>query len=104
MSAFTEEEAKTKWCPMARVSFRAQTVCNRVYEEIQIGVHTKSQSSAVAGSLCIGSACMAWRWHGWLYGEGNGNQLSGTRVAGDIEAYRKKGSSQTGYCSAFGEP
>lgn len=34
----TEEEAKTKWCPAVRNSL---------------------------GTFCIGSACMAFRQHGW---------------------------------------
>ena len=57
----TEEEAKTKWCPFARVIVHrsdnegdgrdCSLVANRGYSVI------KSQLS-----FCIGAHCMAWRW------------------------------------------
>lgn len=55
----TEDEAKTKWCPFARVPMSyldnsPAPAVNRAY----------SGNSAYEGSLCIASACMAWRWAG----------------------------------------
>jgi len=52
----TEEEAKTKWCPQARVTRAGTddaTSWNRFVDE---GVPIPN------GSRCIASACMAWRW------------------------------------------
>lgn len=46
----TEDEAKTKWCPMARVD---STAANR---GDQYGFQIDRDP------CCIGSACMAWRW------------------------------------------
>jgi len=37
----TEDEAKTKWCPFVRAA---------------------GPADPASGYLCIGSACMAWRW------------------------------------------
>jgi len=45
----TEEEAKTKWCPFARVN-RGQNASNRDSEGFFYPAHK-----------CIGTACMAWR-------------------------------------------
>jgi hypothetical protein len=51
----TEEQAKAKWCPFARVQFYARD---------------DGQNPAVnrpeCNVNCIGSECMAWRWReGW---------------------------------------
>lgn len=46
----TEEEAKKKWCPLARIVTRIDedlVVANRVAGEIP---------------FCVGSHCMFWRW------------------------------------------
>lgn len=54
----TEEEAKTKWCPFARVPVDAAGYAagNRF--------DTKSSTATEYNDLsrCIGSACMAWQW------------------------------------------
>lgn len=47
MTALTEDEAKTKWCPFVRLSEMGGTF-NRI--------------SPAANLKCIASACMAWRW------------------------------------------
>lgn len=48
----TEEEAKTKWCPEARAS-------NNGEQPVTIN---RSYNAPDPDCLCIGSACMAWRW------------------------------------------
>lgn len=62
----TEDEAKTKWCPMARVcateadsvSASAHVGYNRIYI-----AHTEVEPTGLNPQIarCIGSACMAWR-------------------------------------------
>lgn len=46
----TEDEAKTKWCPFGRASDPGYLAYNR---------NAFGQASTL--SLCLGSACMAWR-------------------------------------------
>ena len=62
----TEEEAKTKWCPFARVS--ADVTQNGAHVAITPSFNRRTtqdhpSGAMVAGSLCVGSACMAWRTH-----------------------------------------
>ena len=60
MTIVTEEEAKTKWCPFARVPVGTETlewvVGNRANQTGPGGLYK--------GSKCIASQCMAWRWAG----------------------------------------
>jgi hypothetical protein len=54
----TEEEAKTKWCPFARyVETDSETgeTASPAYNRDSIVIESPA-------CLCIGSACMAWRW------------------------------------------
>lgn len=44
----TEDEAKKKWCPMARCG--GNVGCNR------------GGGDFASGPYCIGSDCMMWRW------------------------------------------
>jgi len=46
----TEEEAKTKWCPQARVAAVEGDGPNRRYD-----------GAPIRGSLCLASGCMMWR-------------------------------------------
>ena len=54
----TEEEAKTKWCPLSRcageINGHVVGGANRLGEPWQC-------SPFVQQTMCIGSACMAWR-------------------------------------------
>lgn len=63
MSGLTEEEAKDKWCPFSRV-----LSSDIVNGKAEIGPgdpsgfnRVRHGAGPVVGSLCIGSACMAWR-------------------------------------------
>ena len=48
----TEDEAKTKWCPFTKIAALEGT----------------SDVGLPRAALCIGSACMAWRWTHHLVG------------------------------------
>lgn len=53
----SEEEARTKWCPWARVVAKPPSVSfNRIDE-----VHLKEGSRLPDAALCIGMKCMMWR-------------------------------------------
>jgi len=59
----TEEEAKTKWCPMAQVMImphgdKISAVSNR---DISLMVPTNSFDPATDITKCIASACMMWQ-------------------------------------------
>lgn len=75
----TEEEAKTKWCPMVVFMLGGGQVRNRDSCYDQSGTH------------CIGSACMMWRIH---------RKVSGGFLQGNI-AYVDE---SEGYCGLAGKP
>ena len=52
----TEEEAKTRWCPDARVSGS-----NRMSRTLD---HAPAAAAGRQDCACIASRCMAWRWDG----------------------------------------
>ena len=68
----TESEAKTKWCPFARMLAHtyAQDGKGRIFE----GGYSYNRSPdddecyIPTGAKCIASGCMAWRWeHGAVF-------------------------------------
>ena len=52
----TEQEAKTKWCPMARTvsDTRNHATANRLVD--------RGPSNADSDCMCLVSDCMMWRW------------------------------------------
>ena len=51
----TEEEAKTKWCPMVRLS-----VGHDDYKESHVAVNRWNGYASALYSKCIASDCMMW--------------------------------------------
>ncbi|MFC5359540.1 hypothetical protein [Azospirillum himalayense] len=99
----TEEEARKKWCPLARVSLQDGTSAiaqmtgsapilfsgNRAVQICDSG----TKRDTVIGSHCIGAVCMAWRWsveHCTPPGS-NG-------IGEPVEAHA------VGFCGHFGKP
>lgn len=60
----TEDEAKTKWCPMVRATMGSTLFCTNRDGNLISGVIADFNVN------CIGSACMMWRWHGAVVAEG----------------------------------
>lgn len=54
----TEDEAKTKWCPMAR----GQNWDDRRSEDGSFTANRLQSGDPLAACLCLGSRCMMWRW------------------------------------------
>lgn len=63
----TEEEAKTKWYPFARVipamlSGKSMVVTQGVPAHNRVHNEGDKEATWHATMNCIGSACMSWRW------------------------------------------
>ena len=97
----TEDEAKTKWCPFARVAydgFNGNRFCAEEHNRIALNP---------ASSRCIGSNCMAWRWkiellkitpktgHSYITNKENVNFVETGAVIEKIE--------KEGYCGLAGK-
>lgn len=55
----TEQEARTKWCPMTRVlstNWKHGCGFNRITDD------TAKIQGPATGSFCLASDCMMWRW------------------------------------------
>ena len=60
----TEDEAKTKWCPFARVGYANGDISSATPNRLTEGSTTDCLNGA---NLCIASGCMAWRSrHQWF--------------------------------------
>lgn len=57
----TEEEAKTKWCPMARTGLSAGSGGAAVNRSVA-GNMRDTPFSVYYETRCLGSGCMMWAW------------------------------------------
>jgi hypothetical protein len=59
----TEADALTKWCPFSRVIVRLDGSTFPPHNRVAaLDSKPYDEPDDVPGALCIGSACMAWRW------------------------------------------
>jgi hypothetical protein len=58
----TEDEARTKWCPFARVVTVHAEAGMIAGPANRTEVCGEDHFTKPMGSFCIASACMAWRW------------------------------------------
>lgn len=82
----TEEEAKTKWCPMVVFMLGGGQVRNRDSCYDQSGTH------------CIGSACMMWRI------KITESKFLVDRTMEEIQEIWREDHLLAGYCGLAGEP
>jgi hypothetical protein len=103
----TEDEAKTKWCPFARMKVAShadegvpavnepQTTFNR------IAINSQSAPFIADQARCIGSACMAWRRQTVMVDRAtNEPAIPGVTAIGQLEERY----SAHGYCGLAGAP
>jgi hypothetical protein len=59
----TEEEARTKWCPYARVimDWSEKHPVAGPFNRDRLIADSGNEEDHISQALCIGSACMAWR-------------------------------------------
>lgn len=83
----TEDKAKTKWCPHARITASdGAPPHNRFFSD--------ASCEESLECMCVGSACMAWRW----------SQPQTRYVPEDSAAALQPQHSPTGYCGLSGRP
>lgn len=101
----TEDEAKTKWCPFARVVGGEGAAFNR-----SVGsMGTAAEKSIDPPMLCLASACMAWRWSEPMPpGGGPGSVDSAIAMLGTDEQRARLGvrlaATRNGHCGLAGPP
>jgi len=81
--AMTEEQAKTKWCPMVRGGLNVHTTWGSPREP---GAEQRNPAAA----RCIGSDCMMWRWN-------EKYKANGTPDPDPVQG-------EHGYCGLAGKP
>jgi hypothetical protein len=94
-----ESEAKSKWCPFARVGVVSE-VTGAAYAANRAG----KEGKMIGAAMCLGSACMAWRCGGLPYGI--------QTVIATIAFNSETGATETlkedpprwGYCGLAGRP
>lgn len=97
----TEEQAREKWCPMARGSIV-------VGDDIISGLNRDGYGKPWKECLCIASDCMAWRWGALMHdviGERWIDRSCATESAAKEELHRSKMSGMIGgRCGLTGQP
>lgn len=95
----TEDEAKTKRC---QESFGDGFVGSGTAQAMSIPANPFGYGSSAGAlvtsspAMCIGSACMAWRWRGWVDPQ---------RADGHVyEHGDRRATSHVGYCGKAGRP
>ena len=84
----TEDKAKTKWCPMARVGLVDGMSVNRHPAEWQ------HKTIVYDDTRCLGSGVMMWRCEQTSKSDGKGGYLAESMPANEW----------TGYCSLSRQP
>jgi hypothetical protein len=120
MNTMPEDEARTKWCPMARTIAVRDDNADGNFRRV---LGWNDDGGATAGPFpcrCIASACMAWRWaddsmeyqqtkevaagEGAPKPDGDGWEEYSRNTMRSLVNWRRKRTPTRGYCGAFGRP
>lgn len=104
----TEDEAKTKWCPFARQAtlqtedhYGTTQPAGPVANRWVAGPHSGGRKPKSRITLCMASACMAWRRSVAMFDRSTGEPaVPGVAAIGDLEPRY----TSHGYCGLAGSP
>jgi hypothetical protein len=86
----TEDEARQKWCPFARIAkFVRNTETGEPTGVVASGNRFLAADGPLSDAPCIASQCMAWRWNAIVAPGVEG--VAGVKL-------------DVGYCGLAGEP
>ncbi len=77
----TEEEAKTKWCPLSRALMQLTDPNTKVLLEATSANRIAEIPTSSPYTSCIGSRCMAWEFLGDIANRGCCSAFAGSRRA-----------------------
>ena len=120
MTLLTEEEAKTKWCPMAReIMADPSTLANVAISGVAFNRIFDLEGECIT-TKCIASGCAMWWWGASSYEycetkwrSGSGNMIVATKPEGDgwemMDGYgnprwRRLIVGPRGFCGLSGKP
>lgn len=90
----SNDQAPKHWCPFARGLVELRSVNGN---PVQVS-NANRDAEGRPTTTCVGSACMAWRWAGWMVGP-NGTPPIAPRPLDDMKV-----GPRLGYCGLAGEP
>ena len=98
----TEDEAKTKWCPYARISSLNEGGDDGPSSNRWLGWISDGEVGSVA--CCIASTCMAWRWSEAEHARRFVSAFGGAGVNFVTTERAIKPDERQGYCGLAGQP
>ncbi|EPY03530.1 hypothetical protein [Magnetospirillum fulvum] len=94
----TEDEAKTMWCPQARIYDDPLDPNDKAYRPPSVSFNrTTSDGADMPSAVCIASECMAWRWADTIWAKPDGSPEHRSR---QDETYSVR--IDRGYCGLAG--
>jgi len=102
----TEDEAKTKLCPVFFISVSIGNLTATHLKSAGAPPEKCAQAAAVAPPLCQGSACMMWRWderRDFVFDKVSVDRSDPDRIV-NTRVEKRNTDAPTGYCGLAGKP